>query len=396
MSTFDKPGMKKALNEPEFVISDRRHFIGAGEHGYHTHRIPALATSCGGATLLFWEGRCGSSSDFGQIYLLVSRSEDNGRSWSPPNIVYREGDADDTVAIGNPVPIVDAETKAVTLLFTRNNERVFATRSQDDGRSWGNPREITEQVCPAHWLRYWTGPGHGIQLRFGVHAGRLLAPCYHLEPSGAGGPDIGYSHAIYSDDHGQTWHVGGTVLRGEGIEEKAIVHRYRWWPNGIVWSGSEALCAELHDGEIYMLIRDQAACHKRKIVARSTDGGQRWRPMGLQSDLPCFTCQSGLLRTPEAFTPTGVADRLLTTGIGESTEAGGRRNLTLWISNDGGRSWSKTQLLQAGPCGYSDLCALPGGRILCVYEAGDNTYRDRLEMRVLVPLNETESMECDQ
>lgn len=42
-----------------------------GVGGYHTYRIPALAVTSGGTVLAFCEGRRDSSSDTGQIDLLL-------------------------------------------------------------------------------------------------------------------------------------------------------------------------------------------------------------------------------------------------------------------------------------------------------------------------------------
>lgn len=361
------------------TMAERKILFSHQDHGYHTHRIPALVRTVAGTLLLFWEGRKESTSDFGHIHLLVSSSEDGGESWSDPAIVHHEGTPEQSVSIGNATPVVDTRTGAVVLVFTRDNEGVFATKSEDDGRTWATPQEITSQVRPGHWKRYWTGPGHGIQLRYGTHAGRLVMPSYHLEPYRPDGPDICHSHAVYSDDHGASWHIGGNTPQGHGIEE--IVFEAGWWPNGFVWAGCECLAAELHDGELYLTVRNQVAYAGRKAYARSYDGGESWTPLALQPELPGPRCQSGLLRLTNATAPE--RDHLLFTGIASSGDPGGRRDLTLYQSVDGGLTWPRAQVLHPGPSGYSDLCELPDGRVLCVYEAGDQRYNERLEMVII-------------
>jgi sialidase-1 len=57
------------------------------------------------------------------------------------------------------------------------------------------------------WTWYATGPGSGVQIEHGVHHGRLVIPCDHIE---AGSKQY-YSHVIYSDDHGKNWRLGGTT-----------------------------------------------------------------------------------------------------------------------------------------------------------------------------------------
>lgn len=358
-------------------MDDPTVLLRGGDHGYHTHRIPALLRTLADTLLLFWEGRTASTSDFGQIHLLVSRSEDAGQSWSEPAIVHSEGNSEEQITIGNPAPVVDEDTGAIVLMFTRNNEEVLVTDSHDDGRTWAGPRDITVQVRPAPWRRYWTGPGHGLQLRHESHRGRLVIPSYHLEPYRSVGPDICHSHAVYSDDHGATWQVGGNTPLGPELEE--VVTDGSWWPNGFVWAGCECLVAELHDGELYLTVRNQVSLGQRKAFARSRDGGEMWTPLALQPELPGPACQSSLLRLPDPAAPE--QDHLLYTGIARGGAApGGRGDLTLYQSFDGGRTWLRAQLLHEGPSGYSDLCALPDGRALCVYEAGDDRYNERLDV----------------
>ena len=47
-----------------------------------------------------------------------------------------------------------------------------------------------------------------------------------------------------------------------------------------------------------------------------------------------------------------------------------RRNLSIKLSRDDGRSWPVNKTLEAGSGGYSDLAVLPDGAVLCFYETG--------------------------
>src|SRR5262245_16190531 len=125
-------------------------------------------------------------------------------------LVYEEGGAR-AITIGNPCPVVDRETGAVWLTFCRDNDDVLVTSSTDDGRTWAVRRRNTERVKPAGWGWYATGPGVGIQLLRGPHRGRLIIPCDHGET--IHGRRVMHSHVIFSDDHGRTWDLGGTVGR---------------------------------------------------------------------------------------------------------------------------------------------------------------------------------------
>ena len=64
-------------------------FIG-GQQGYHTYRIPAMTVSTRGTVLAFCEGRRYSSSDTGDIDLILKRSFDDGRTWEPTQTVVTE------------------------------------------------------------------------------------------------------------------------------------------------------------------------------------------------------------------------------------------------------------------------------------------------------------------
>ncbi len=188
----------------------------AGRDGYHTYRIPALAVSSKGTVLAFCEGRRDSQADHGDIDLLLKRSTDHGRTWSDAIVVQEERGR---VTIGNPVPIIARDGDRIHLLFTRDNKRLFYTRSDDDGVTWSPRRELTailegfdypERVLIA------TGPVHGIQ----TSRGRLIAPVWLSDR------EMNRRHRdqvftriragiVFSDDDGETWRAGGlsVILR---------------------------------------------------------------------------------------------------------------------------------------------------------------------------------------
>ena len=201
-----------------------------GEQGVHTYRIPALAVTAQGTVLAFCEGRKSSRSDSGDIALLLKRSEDNGSSWSETQTVW----ADPGHTCGNPCPVVDAETGVMWLLMTwnrgddvereivaqtsRDTRRVFVTHSEDDGVTWAEPTELTAAVKLSGWTWFATGPGAGIQITRGAYQGRLVVACDHIEAGSKGR----YSHIIYSDNHGQTWQLGGRTPQ-QGVNECEVV-----------------------------------------------------------------------------------------------------------------------------------------------------------------------------
>ena len=374
------PGAALLAAEPYFADQE---IVRAGQHDYHTYRIPAVVRvpRSDGAQrgtpklqqetlLLFLEGRKYSSSDFGEVHLLVLRSTDSGKTWSGPRTVYKEETPDRNITIGNPCPVYDSHTGQVWLVFTQDNQQVFVTSSDDEGRSWKKPHNITGAVRPSEWTRYWTGPGHGLQLQHGPQRARLLFPSYHLEADGS--RITMRSHMVYSDDHGKTWRVGKSTRLGKGIGE--VFFKARWVPQGrFVWAGCECLAAQLSDGRLYLTVRNQVALTgqipQRKAFASSDDGGATWTPLALHDEVPGLKCQSGLVRLQRGNDIE--ADLLLLSGISKTdTRGGNRRDLTVFLSRDGGRSWPNSKLLHEGPTAYSDMCVLGDGTVLCLYEGG--------------------------
>ncbi|MFW6125018.1 MAG: sialidase family protein [Pirellulales bacterium] len=300
----------------------------AGESGYHTYRIPSLVVSPGGALLAFCEARKNSRADHGDIDLVLKRSFDGGATWSEMQIVHDDGGH----TIGNPCPVVDRQTGTVWLPFCRDNDRVFVTKSSDDGATWAAPVEITGQVKPARWSWYATGPGVGIE----TTSGRLVVPCDHRESG-----DEMHSHVFYSDDHGRTWQLGGSLP--DRTDECQVIERA---------AGSLLLNMRSYHGR------------NRRAVATSNDGGQTWSDLRFDAALIEPVCQASLLR----YDPVGAGGRRrVLFSNPASTE---RRKLTVRLSDDDAATWPTGRVLHAGPAAYSCLAVLPDGSIGCLYEAG--------------------------
>ncbi len=323
----------------------------SGEGGYHTFRIPAAVVTAKGTVLAFAEGRRNSASDTGDIDLVLRRSEDRGGTWSDPQIVWDDGPN----TCGNPCPVVDHETGTVWLACTWNlgsdhegaiinrdsqdTRRVFVLRSNDDGLTWSAPREITDSVKKPEWTWYATGPGAGIQLRQSDAAGRLMIPCDHMIAH-----DRRYwSHVFYSDDHGETWQVGGSV--GDMNNECEVV--------------------ELADGSIMLNARHWASDRTCRVVAISEDAGETWTKRWEEPLLVDPRCAASIRRY--SLESDGSANRLLFLNAASTK----RERMTLHLSLDEGRSWAVSRVLHDGPAAYSCLAVGRDGEIFCFYEAGE-------------------------
>lgn len=331
----------------------------AGEAGYHTFRIPAVLKTVGGDLLAFAEGRKGSRSDTGIIDLVLKRSHDGGRTWSPLQVVWSDGNT-----CGNPCPVLDESTGTIHLLMTHNRasdhepaiirktaegtRTVWVSTSTDEGVSWDAPWEITDTVKDPAWGWYATGPGVGIQLRNGPYAGRLVVPCdfSYDDPDGAiaNGPFNYGSHVIYSDDRGATWHLGGQV--------RPLVN--------------ECQVVELADGNGGMLL-DMRAYFKRnrRAHARSTDGGMTWSEPVDHPDLIEPVCQASLIRY--SWLENGAPGCLLFANPA-STD---RVNMTVRLSYDDGTTWPRMRTVWEGPSAYSCLVRLADSHVGLLYERGE-------------------------
>jgi len=57
-----------------------------------------------------------------------------------------------------------------------------------------------------------------------------------------------------------------------------------------------------------------------------------------------------------------------------------RRNLTLRLSGDDGRTWPHALVLNEGPASYSDMAVTKEGKILCVFENGNQNFYQKISV----------------
>ncbi len=346
-------------------LTEQTLFTG-GTGGYFIYRAPVLLVTEAGTVLAFAEGRRNSRRDNGDIDFLLRRSQDGGQTWSPPQLLIDFGP--DTC--GNPAAVQDRDTGTIWLFVvwnrgedeeseivrgeSRDTRRPYVFASRDDGRTWSPPREITDEVKSSEMRWYDIGPGRAIQLRYGPHRGRLLVPGDHSYPVANGKfhgvADMG-GHVFYSDDHGETWHLGGMIRPG----------------------AAEPQLAELAGGQGRVLANLRSfGRNGHRLQAISDDGGDTWTAPREMRSLIEPRCQGSLLRYSWPQDPTG--DLLLFTNPASRQ----RENLVVRASRDGGRTWPRGLVIHRGPASYSCLARMSAGRVGCLYEAGDSRLYERI------------------
>ena len=334
--------------------NELKYIFKSGSEGYNTFRIPSIITTDSGVVLAFAEGRKNSSSDSGDIDLVLKRSTDGGKTWGDL-IVIRD---DSTNVCGNPSPVIDRKTGKIFLLSTWNRgddteseiinmtsvdtRRVYVMNSIDEGLSWSKPIEITDKVKKPNWTWYATGPVHGIQIREGSKKGRMIIPCDHIEAN----TKKYYSHIIYSDDGGSSWNIGGTTPQDQ-VNECSV--------------------AEIGKGKLILNMRNYDRTQMNRKISISNDYGESWGDIYDDKALVEPICQASILRY--SFKGYGRNDLLFINPADKNK----RLNMTLRLSNDLGRTWTREFLLHKGPSAYSDITKLRNGNIGCLFEGGKNS-----------------------
>lgn len=326
-------------------------FFAPGDEGFHTSFAPALVQANDGTLLAFVQGRW-SSFDIASQAMVIKRSTDNGVTWSAGEIIF-SFPPNTTDIVGGASPVVDQVTGEIFLPYTLRNSEVYLISSQDNGRTWSSPVDITRDVKVTAqgnpnpsvypndpWGWYATGPGHGIQIQNGPYAGRLVVTADHRFTADTGGPS--WSHVIYSDDHGATWHLGGGPSHSNPQNEQS----------------NENSVFEAEDGSLYMGIRMNNAAYRG--YSRSFDGGLTWTDVQLDPRLTTFEVHGSLLR---------INDHTVVFASPYSTD-GTRHQLTIWVSFDDGVNWTKTKSLSYDFAGYSDMVLVGPDTVLIAYNAG--------------------------
>ena len=306
---------------------------------YAAHRIPGLVCTARGTLLFVCEAR-DTFSDWAHIDLLLYRSEDGGVTIDGPLLLASGDEAHPTV--NNPV-LIAARDGRVCFLYCRDYSvgggDVFLRVSDDDGRTWSEPRDLMASTRPEAHAAFAFGPGHGIE----TPDGTLLSPVWFV-PAGAH-PDPRSHHparvsVFYSKDRGDTWSLGEILPETPACPD----------PN-------ETAAAVTTTGGVFLNTRLTGAGYRASAWSGTgIDGFTAFRPA---RDLPDPTCMGSVVSTDWRGRHV-----LLSVNCASTDE---RKNLTCRMSLDDGHTWPRALTVEPGDAGYADL-AVRGGTVWVLYE----------------------------
>lgn len=326
------------------------------------YRIPALVVTKAGTLLAFCERRVGLH-DHAENDIVLRRSVDGGATWEDLQLI-----ADEQADSLNDPCVVALDTGRILLRYTRfprgvharrtehtvmaepgydgpKNVRLYLTHSDDDGRTWSPPRDVTRMMRRADAISVGS-PGVAVQLTQGRQRGRIVFPNYEVYRLSERERTKANSVSL-SDDGGATWRLSATIDEG-----------------GLDGYGDEAQLVELGDGRLLLSARNEPQGPYRKL-SMSRDGGDTWTPHRLATDLLTPPCMSSIIRYTG---PPGAEVDLLLHSLPYAADS--RRNGTIMISRDQGQTWTPGKIIAPQGFAYSCLAQLPGGDVGCLFETG--------------------------
>jgi sialidase-1 len=294
---------------------------------YRVCRIPGLIATSQKTLLACYECRRGDSSDWAEIDLKLLRSHDLGDTWETVAVMKGDGDT-----LNNPVMI--AEENRIHFLFCKNYKQIFYAFSEDDGKSFSEPREIKDAFEGINFFfnAVAIGPGHGIK-----HGGRLLVPvwfAYNKEKPKAHHPS--FVATLCSEDGGKHWFFGETLPT-----------------KGLIDPNESALAVDAK-GRVVISIRSESPARCRAL-ATSPGGVGQWSDPQLMHSLSDPVCQGSMI---------SCGDLLLHCNCDSDS---GRKNLTVKALDDDFQVRHRLLVDEVG--GYSDIAVIDD-ELFVLYERG--------------------------
>ena len=296
------------------------------------YRIPSLVTTTNGTLIAAIDERNNSCGDLKwnrDINIVIRKSFDDGKTWTK---IEKIVDYPLGRSASDPSMIVDKKTNEIFLFFNymdldnaKDIYRFMVIKSSDQGENWSEPVEITNNIIKKGWEKdfMFITSGRGIQTKDGT----LLHCLVNLNKG---------THVFGSKDHGKSWFLIDTPL-SPGDESKII---------------------ELSNGN--WLVNSRVNSNDSRYSHISKDNGQTWATYK-NKDLQDPGCNASLVKYDELLLFTNAFDSKY------------RKNLSLSISKDQGRTWAKNQTIYKGESAYSSMTKLKNGDIGVFFEKDNYT-----------------------
>lgn len=296
------------------------------------YRIPSLVTTTNGTLIAAIDERNNSCGDLKwnrDINIVIRKSFDDGKTWTK---IEKIVDYPLGRSASDPSMIVDRKTNEIFLFFNymdldnaKDIYRFMVIKSSDHGKNWSEPFEITNNIIKKGWEKdfMFITSGRGIQTKDGT----LLHCLVNLNKG---------THVFGSKDHGKSWFLIDTPLS----------------------PGDESKIVELSNGN--WLVNSRVNSNDSRYSHISKDNGQTWATYK-NKDLQDPGCNASLVNYDELLLFTNAFDSKY------------RKNLSLSVSKDQGKTWAKNQTIYAGESAYSSITKLKNGDIGVFFEKDNYT-----------------------
>jgi len=378
--------VKPAVTDPPITqrigVAVRQHM----DDQVHTFRIPGISTTNEGTLLATYDARRESSRDLqGHMDIGLSRSTDGGQHWEPMRIVLdmeEWGGLDQKFnGVSDACILVDENSDNIFVaglwmhgvldttgtwieglteksdawehqwrrkgsqpgFGVKQTSQFMVSKSTDDGRTWGEPVNLTGMCKKEEWWLWAPAPGRGITLEDGT----LVFPTQGRNADG-----IPFSNITYSLDNGKTWKTSNVATNN--TTESAVV--------------------QLSDGSLMLNVRDNRnrsveAEDNGRGVAVSGDLGETWEKHPTSNKaLKEPVCMASLHK--HVYTVDGEEKSILVFSNPNILERP-RRKTTLKVSFNDGMTWPEEYWLlldEGNSRGYSCLTSVDEKTIGIFYE----------------------------
>lgn len=333
----------------------------AGDDGSASFRIPGLVTTNYGTLLGVYDVRYNSSVDLQErIDIGLSRSTDKGQTWEKMRIPMSFGEEGGLPSsqngVGDPSILVDEKSNTVWVVAAwchgMGNQRswwsshqgmdkyitaqLMLVKSEDDGKTWSKPINITSQVKKSEWFFLLQGPGRGITMSDGT----LVFPIQFIDETRV--PNAGI---MYSKDNGKSWNIHN-LARTNTTESQVV---------------------EIEPGVLMLNMRDNRG--GSRAVSITNDLGRTWTEhSSSRKALREPVCMASIINVKAEDNVLGK-DLLI---FSNPDTTSGRNHITIKVSLDKGATWlpeHQVMLDENEGWGYTCLSLVDKETVGILYES---------------------------